>query len=172
MNVVKAPESYDLDGKMAVFEAGSIEMGQAKPWQQELETALADTGDDVLILNPRRVDWDSSWKQSKDFPQFREQVTWELKAQEESDIIAMYFDPETKSPITLMELGLFADERLVVLCPEGYWRKGNVDIVCERYEVNQVDTWTEFVFTVKVMIQAARKQKMGLACEKISGRMN
>ena len=51
----------------------------------------------------------------------------------------MYFDPETKSPITLLELGLYARSgKLVVCCPHGFWRRGNVDIVCDRYGVDQV----------------------------------
>lgn len=50
-------------------------------------------------------------------------------------------DPTTKAPITLLELGLFATSgKLVVCCPEGYFRKGNVDIVCRRHGIPQVET--------------------------------
>jgi hypothetical protein len=48
----------------------------------------------------------------------------ELSAMEMAHIIIMYFDPNTKSPISLLELGLNArEQKLVVLCPEGYWKK-------------------------------------------------
>lgn len=48
----------------------------------------------------------------------------------------MYFSPNTKSPISLLELGLFARSGKVrVVCPEGFWRKGNVDIVCQYYNI-------------------------------------
>lgn len=58
----------------------------------------------------------------------------------------MYFDPNTKSPISLLELGLHArEQKLIVLCPEGFWRKGNVDVVCEYYGINQVDTFDELI---------------------------
>ena len=51
----------------------------------------------------------------------------------------MYFDPKTKSPISLLELGLFAKSgKLVVCCPDGFWKKGNVDIVCQRYKVLKI----------------------------------
>jgi hypothetical protein len=60
------------------------------------------------IFNPRRNDWDSSWIQSYENPQFSQQVKWELNALEKSDLIIMYLDPETKSPISLLELGLHA----------------------------------------------------------------
>lgn len=144
---IKAPNSYEKYGdKIKIFLAGSIEMGAAEKWQDKAAKALIDK--DVLILNPRRDDWDSSWKQTKDNKQFREQVEWELVAQEDADLILMYFDPNTKSPITLLELGLFTNigrhlgtkQKVVVCCPEGFYRKGNVDIVCERYGILQVPT--------------------------------
>lgn len=135
-----APIGYEtLTGKMSVFLAGSIEMGVAEDWQTKVQKALVDR--DCLVYNPRRDDWDSSWKQDKNNPKFREQVEWELAALERSSIIAMYFDPASKSPISLLELGLFAPTgKMVVCCPEGFWRKGNVDIVCEKYKVVQVPT--------------------------------
>ena len=53
----------------------------------------------------------------------------------------MYFDPNTKSPISLLELGLFAhSKKLIVCCPEGFWRKGNVDIVCDKYGIPNYDS--------------------------------
>ena len=143
--IIKAPFKFIPLEKTSVFLAGSIEMGTAENWQQTLEKSLEHL--DIVILNPRREDWDSSWIQSIDNPQFREQVEWELLAQETADIIAIYFSPGTKSPITLLELGLFARTRrqhkLIVCCPKGFWRKGNVDIVCEYYETKQVDTLAE-----------------------------
>ena len=142
---IKAPGDYSAySDKKAVFLAGSIEMGKAVDWQAQVSEALSDQ--DVALLNPRRDDWDSSWEQSINHPQFREQVEWELNALERADIIIMYFDPETMAPITLMELGLHAKsspEKLIVCCPEGYWRKGNVDIVCSMYGVRQVDSLNE-----------------------------
>jgi len=87
-------------------------------------------------LNPRREAWDSTWKQSITEARFREQVEWELEGQERATVIALHFAPVTKSPVTLLELGLFARTgKMVVCCPEGFWRKGNVEIVCARYGV-------------------------------------
>jgi hypothetical protein len=93
----------------SVFLAGSIEMGRAENWQATVEQALADLP--VAILNPRRDDWDSSWKQDIANSQFRGQVEWELDAQERASLIVMHFAPDTQAPITLLELGLFALER-------------------------------------------------------------
>lgn len=93
----------------------------------------------------------SSWPQDADFAPFNEQVTWELDHIDAADIVLMYFDPTTKSPITLLELGILttSPQKVLVCCPEGYWRKGNVDIVCQRYGISQVDTKDEFFEFVK-----------------------
>ena len=67
----------------------------------------------------------------------------------------MYFDPKTKSPITLLELGIFGIMKpnyLIVCCPKGYWRKGNVDIVCERYGISQVNTINALIEEIKKRI--------------------
>jgi hypothetical protein len=88
------------------------------------------------VFHPRREDWDSSWTQDFENPQFFQQVTWELNALENSDLIIMYFSPGTKSPISVLELGIFAKSgKIRVVCPDPFWRKGNVDIVCQYYNI-------------------------------------
>lgn len=135
--IIKPP--MPIPNGFSVFLAGSIELGSAGNWQTFVEQELS--GIDIVILNPRRDNWDSSWSQDKTNPTFREQVEWELSALETATIIAMYFEPGTKSPVSLLELGLFAGSgKMVVCCPEGFWRKANVDIVCEKYGVHQVDS--------------------------------
>ena len=137
MKVIKAPDEFKKDlikYPFSIFLAGSIEMGKAENWQQKTEQFFEHKN--VLILNPRRDDWDSSWVQSIENDQFRTQVEWELDAQQSADLNIFYFSPETKSPITLMELGLFGPTKnSVVCCPEGFWRKGNIEIVCHRFNI-------------------------------------
>lgn len=149
-DIVKAPGKYDKSKYSdIVFLAGSIEMGAAEKWQDRVTEILKDQPN-LLILNPRREDWDSSWEQKIENEQFREQVEWELQGQEDATTILMYFDPKTKSPITLLELGLFAEkQKLIVCCPEGFWRKGNVDIVCRWYNISTVETLEEFLSVLK-----------------------
>ena len=109
---------------------------------------------ECTIFNPRRLHWNPHWEQRKTNPQFKEQVDWELDRQKEAEVIAMYFDPKTTSPITLLELGLFAkDEKLIVSCPDGYYRKGNVEIVCDRYGIEMVETFDELVTRVKEKLE-------------------
>jgi len=137
MKIIKPPNNI-ISSSRSVFLAGSIEMGKAINWQSEMENLLS--GIPGVIYNPRRDDWDSTWVQSINSPQFFEQVTWELTALESASVIALYFAAGTKSPISLLELGLFARTgKVIVCCPEGFWRKGNVDIVCARYNISQAN---------------------------------
>jgi hypothetical protein len=139
--IIRAPEylqgvEYSLYPKK-IFLAGSIEMGSAPDWQPIMENAI----ENALIMNPRRHDWDSSWVQSKENAQFNQQVSWEIFHLEKADWIVMYFAPGTISPISLLEFGLHVKGgKLLVCAPEGYQRKGNVDITCERYGVRQFET--------------------------------
>lgn len=136
-NVIKPPQSVVKNSKKGyskVFLAGTIEMGNSEDWQTKVSVFLSDRP--YIILNPRRDEWDSSWEQKIENPQFYQQVNWELDALNKSDIIILYLLPDSKSPISLLELGLYASSgKLLVCCPEGFWRKGNVEIVCERYNI-------------------------------------
>jgi hypothetical protein len=150
MKHIKSPERYYNDSIfISVFLGGSIEMGLADPWQDRLVNEFKDA--DIRFLNPRRDDWDSSWVQEASNPQFSQQVNWELDALDYSDLIVFYFDPDTKSPITLMELGLYAasGKVIIVCCPDEFWRKGNVEIVCQRYGIKMVNNFDELVIELK-----------------------
>lgn len=145
--IIKPPAALPSHG-YSIFLAGSIEMGEAENWQEKIEKELS--AYNITILNPRREAWDKSWKQSIDNPPFLFQVTWELTGQEISNLICMYFDPATKAPITLLELGLFAKTgKVIVCCPDGYWRKGNVEIVCQKFQIPCFNTFDEFVHEIK-----------------------
>ncbi|WP_338763927.1 nucleoside 2-deoxyribosyltransferase domain-containing protein [Bernardetia sp. ABR2-2B] len=134
----------------SIFLAGSIDMGNAIDWQQEVITHYKEN-ENFCFLNPRRKDWDSSWEQTIENIHFNKQVTWELDALEQADLIVFYFAPTSKAPISLLELGLFArNKNVIVCCPTGYWRKGNVDIVCQRFEVRQVESLEELIKEIKI----------------------
>jgi hypothetical protein len=146
-NEIRAPNSLVSSGT-SVFLAGSIEMGKASDWQKYVVQHIDKR---ITIFNPRRDNWDSSWVQDIKNEKFNEQVTWELMGMEQADIIAMYFDPGTNSPITLLEMGLWCKSRkLIVCCPTGFSRKGNVDVTCQRYNVEQVDSLDELITAVNV----------------------
>lgn len=143
--VLKAPEPYEQDDRMSIFLGGSIDMGAAENWQDRLTKDLSDYNE-IVILNPRRDDWDSSWKQDPtEGTQFYEQVEWELECQEQADVNIYYFTADSKAPITLLELGLFNDDNVVVCCPKEFYRYGNVKMVCDRYNIIMVETYDDLL---------------------------
>ena len=74
--IIYPPNSILEKGK-AIFLAGSIEMGKATNWQEYLIVNIDHSN--LLFLNPRRKDWNNSWKEDKNNPQFAEQVNWQLR---------------------------------------------------------------------------------------------
>lgn len=136
----------------SVFLAGTIDMGNSIDWQQSIGNIFNELG--IIVLNPRRPQWNADWRQSIDNPPFREQVEWELEALERATFILYHFEPTSKSPITLMELGLHARSgKCVVHCPEGFWRKGNVDVVCHRYGAALVPSLEAAVDWIKARLK-------------------
>jgi hypothetical protein len=143
MREVKAPARFAEGTRL--FLAGSIEMGEAERWQERVVAAMSDAAD-LVILNPRRDDWDSTWEQRADNPLFFEQVSWELDMLDAADIVVMYLAPASKSPISLLELGLCARSgKLKVCCPPGFWRRGNVEVVCARYRIPLFETLDDLI---------------------------
>jgi hypothetical protein len=166
IRVVKAPDKYTpnetdsyLGTTQTIFLAGSIEMGKAKDWQtdfiEQIEEKISQIScNELVIYNPRREDWDSSWVQDPTKgTQFRHQVEWELRNLEKSSIVIFNFEPKTQSPITLMELGYIMgsklhtpNQKVFVCCPEDFYRYGNVKVICNRLNVDVHHTKSELMF--------------------------
>ncbi len=135
MRLYTAPEEVGgISERASIFLAGSIEMGKAEDWQLRAIDAVREL--QVAVFNPRRKEWDPTWEQSINNPNFAEQVNWELDQLSRCDVAFFYFQPGTMSPITLMELGYVLgrdDHRdTIVVCPEGFWRKGNIEVMVDR----------------------------------------
>jgi nucleoside 2-deoxyribosyltransferase len=143
--VYKAPETWpNVFKRSLIFLAGAIDMGKARDWQTEVTEKILEGNDDVIILNPRRDDWDDSWEQTIENKQFREQVEWELKGLDEADLVILVLTKDSKAPISLLELGLQAkDGKVVVVCEDGFYRKGNIEVVCKKYNVPLHNTLEE-----------------------------
>ncbi|GAA0537985.1 nucleoside 2-deoxyribosyltransferase domain-containing protein [Chitinophaga japonensis] len=135
-------------GLPSIFLAGSIDMGKANKWQADFINQIQayEALKNVNIFNPRREDWNSSTPPHADNPQFHQQVNWELNALEAADYIVMRFEASSLAPVTLLELGLYATSgKLLVSCAPEFWRKGNVDIICRRYDIPMFDNVQEII---------------------------
>ncbi|PIQ29291.1 hypothetical protein COW36_17240 [bacterium (Candidatus Blackallbacteria) CG17_big_fil_post_rev_8_21_14_2_50_48_46] len=147
--LIKPPHPLPAPSKTpTLFLAGSIDMGLAEDWQSQVEKSFAQAP--IILLNPRRDNWDASWEQRLSHPLFRGQVEWELQGLEQADLILMYFAPQSQAPITLLEFGLFARSgKLRVACPDPFWRKGNIEVVCAQFQIPLYESLDELLATVR-----------------------
>ena len=144
---IVARQDPDLD-LVTLFLAGTIDMGNSDDWQhkfiEELKT-WDNNYQEYVVYNPRR---DEGF--GDDPKEFEYQVNWELERLERVDTIVMHILGTSKSPITLMELGLFAKSgRLVVICEPNFYRYGNVRITCKRYNVPLFESMEEYIKACK-----------------------
>lgn len=125
---IETPESTNCK----IFLAGTIDNGQSENWQGEFINYMNKNYDNIDIYNPRRS-FEFIKQESKEF---KEQVNWELKHLEKADIIIMNILNNSKSPISLLELGLYAtSKKMLVICEPNFWRRGNVVMLCEKYNI-------------------------------------
>lgn len=91
---------------------------------------------DIVIFNPRR----DNWPEKGDKANIDYQIQWELEHMEKADKIFMNILGDSLSPITLMEMGLWAGKepnKLMVCCPTDFWRYDNVQNLCSRYGIER-----------------------------------
>lgn len=155
--IIKAPNLINDSGKIKIFLSGAIDVGMADYWQTEVSKFLDDKfKDKIVVYDPRRPDWDSSWKQDINDKNFSEQVNWELEHIDSCDIAVVYFTKDSKAPITLLELGHLAanPHKLIVFCPDGFYRKGNIDIFCQKYGILNLSDLNGFYNTLYNIVQS------------------
>ncbi|HEX7846491.1 MAG TPA: nucleoside 2-deoxyribosyltransferase domain-containing protein [Chitinophagaceae bacterium] len=134
MIIYKAPQEIGNTEGKKIFLGGTIDNGASVNWQETTIQFFKEKN--CTILNPRRDDWDQTWKQEASDFQFSQQVNWEMEAMDGADIIILNFLAGSQSPISLLELGLQAKSgKLVVCCPKEYWRSGNVHLLCTNYHI-------------------------------------
>jgi hypothetical protein len=142
--IVTAPEYIPTDRrKQYWFLGGTIDMGSSRNWQLDFCKKFGDTPG-LIILNPRRKEWDETWVQNYGNPIFYQQVNWELNALEKADVAIFNFLEGSKSPITFLELGKYAN-KAIVICPVRFYRYGNIQIFCERNNIPLYNSEEQFI---------------------------
>jgi hypothetical protein len=142
-HIAPAPLLDDLP-RPWLFLAGAIDQDRAERWQDAAVTALRDQPG--TVLNPRRDAWDATWVQDLANPQFAAQVAWELDGLERADVIICWLPASAQAPISLLEIGLHArGRRLLIGCEPGFHRAGNVHAVAQRFAVPVVETLSDLL---------------------------
>ena len=135
--IVKSLIKYD--NKLSIFLAGTIDNSKSFNWQSALIKKLSSNYDlpNVKIYNPRREIWPSD----VDNAEMTFQIKWEQEHLDKSDIIIMVFDDNSRSPITLLELGLYAtSKKLHVFCTDKFYRFDNIKLTCEKYNIPLIES--------------------------------
>jgi hypothetical protein len=133
MQVITAPERKPIINQ-SIFLAGTIDDGKSEDWQSKLIEEFSEYN--ITILNPRRNNWGDLSDN-----ELRKQITWELDHLEKADIIFMYIIGTSKSPISLLEMGIhIKDSKLIVVCEPEFYRYENVKITCEYYNAELYDS--------------------------------
>lgn len=147
-----------------IFLAGTIDNGASRDWQSELISEIQlDTKtyqhSPFVIANPRRPDWNTDW--TNDTDELIRQIKWELNGLNSSTDIFMWLEPNSKSPISLLEMGMFSRHgNLLVGCPTQFYRYQNVRQTVEwnnrrsHIKMGFVDTWETFVKACKLRVKA------------------
>lgn len=104
MILFRAPEVVPAEYlQQSLFLAGGIGVGAIVPdWQSTFAARFADTP--LCLLNPRRDDYPAD-----DPNALRQQIEWEHRYLKAASAISFWFVAETLCPITLYELGAWAN---------------------------------------------------------------
>ncbi len=125
--------------EISIFLAGTIDDGSSKNWQNEV---ISEINSNIslpylTIYNPRRDNWDENVTEEEQM----KQIDWEQKYLKESDLIIMVLLDNSKSPISLMELGQYSNSgKLVVCCTEKFYRYHNVKWMCNNRDIILINT--------------------------------
>lgn len=144
-----------------IFLAGSIDNGAAEDWQARISQLIIDHYDqsnrNIQIINPRKESWDPTIDPSSKDEGLITQINWELNQLQSADLIAMYFTPDSKAPISLLEFGMYCkDSKMIVYCPTDFYRSTNVHVTAEHNNcciTDDEDEWINILLTaIDVMI--------------------
>lgn len=143
-----------------IFLAGPTEVSWREDFIALLEQHLQDapispTLSGITMYDPFQPDWDGTWKEDYALdPRFKAQTDWELDRQESADLVVVFFDERSKAPVSLLEFGLCARSgRAVAGCQKGFWRRGHVQGVCQRYGVPLADDLEALVVKVATALK-------------------
>ena len=113
-----------------IFLAGTIDNGDSFNWQEELIELCKDL--DIVFFNPRRKNWNGEMPSN----QLEYQIKWEQEHLDRANYIVMCLLDNSKSQISLLELGLYAQSgKLLVFCNKAFYRYDNIRLTCHKYDI-------------------------------------
>lgn len=155
--VIITPETENQESKnKSVFLAGTIDNGNSLNWQDKTIIELINLGFDCDIYNPRREHWNSNCS----IDDLVNQIKWEQDHLDKADIIIMVLQDNSKSPISLLELGLYAkSKKIIVFCTPNFYRWHNVKLTCDKYKIELIQDLNPLIIANKIISKLKRKKK-------------
>ena len=131
-----------------VFLAGTIDNGDSIDWQAKvIELTKNIANQPIGIYNPRRKKWDPN----TDHAGIMKQIDWEQRALNRVEHIYLVLLDNSKSPISLLELGLFARTgKVTVFCTPKFYRYDNVLDTCNRYNIELVNNTDPSIISKRI----------------------
>lgn len=153
--VIDAPSNKKpIDNSIKIFLAGTIDKDKgSEDWQHQVCDIITKTTDNkynITIYNPRRYEFPDD-----DSSSVKTQIKWEHKHLDDADLIIMNLLEDSQSPISLMEIGMYANTgKMHVFCKPKFWRYDNVAMVCKKYNIplhntNDVDEIIKLILKQK-----------------------
>lgn len=140
--------------KTSLFLAGTIDNGDSENWQKQVIDELSQYDyPELTIYNPRRA----RWNKNSSYSEMEKQISWEQEHLKACDTIIMVLKDNSKSPISLMELGQFCDKKqMLVFCTDKFYRFDNVKFICEANSSNvSLFKTTDIKDVINIMLNLA-----------------
>lgn len=130
------------ESKDYCFLAGSIDFTLKDSWREKV---IKEMGELVHFFDPTRTDHDEL-----NDSQMKAHINWELDAMILADKILLNFLSDFKSPISLVELGLYVkSSKLIVVCPDQFYQKRYVEMLCKKYKTPFFNSLNEAIKYIK-----------------------
>lgn len=145
-------------------------MGNSTDWQTDLTEkissnvikCLAESLDKarkfqrVVVLNPRRRDWDNSWNLDPLDPRLIAQIEWEHSAIEMSHLVFVNILESSQSPISLQEVGLIYDKsKLIIHLPPKYEFQAILEKYAQHHSIVSHSSFDDSVESLLSSLQNA-----------------
>lgn len=153
MIIITPEKTYNKEpnrlNSKSVFLAGTIDNGDSLNWQDKVIIELINLGvKNLEIYNPRREHWNNNHSKEE----MEKQIKWEQDHLDNADVIAMVLLDDSKSPISLLELGLYAkSNKLIVFCTPNFYRWDNVRLTCKKYHIELVQDLNPLIIANKII---------------------
>ena len=142
-----SPDVYDA-GPGSIFLGGS--MTETNDWREHFIEGFKSY--DVSFLSPYRKNQPNITDENLDLndPAIIEHIKWVNNAIDDAWMVFLYFDPSTKSPLSLLDFAdLCKNKKAIVCCPKDFWKSTIIKTVCIEFNVQFFEDLENYIEYLK-----------------------